>query len=47
MHPFAPVEQAEGYMELIAALERDLATITGLAACSLQPTRAPRANTQG
>ena len=37
MHPFAPVEQAEGYMELIAALERDLATITGLAACSLQP----------
>ena len=24
MHPFAPAEQAEGYMELIAALERDV-----------------------
>lgn len=37
MHPFAPADQAEGYMELIAGLERDLAAITGLAACSLQP----------
>ena len=37
MHPFAPIEQAEGYMELIGELERDLATITGFAACSLQP----------
>lgn len=37
MHPFAPADQAEGYMELIAALERDLSTITGMAACSLQP----------
>ena len=37
MHPFAPADQAEGYMELIAELERDLATITGFAACSLQP----------
>ncbi len=37
MHPFAPADQAEGYMELIAELEKDLATITGFAACSLQP----------
>lgn len=37
MHPFAPADQAEGYMQLIAELEKDLATITGFAACSLQP----------
>ena len=37
MHPFAPADQAKGYMDLIAGLEQDLATITGLAACSLQP----------
>ncbi|MEG1672823.1 MAG: aminomethyl-transferring glycine dehydrogenase [Alistipes sp.] len=37
MHPFAPADQAEGYLQLIADLEHDLATITGFAACSLQP----------
>ena len=37
MHPFAPADQAEGYTELIAELEKDLATITGFAGCSLQP----------
>ena len=37
MHPFAPADQAEGYMTMIAELERDLAAITGFAACSLQP----------
>ena len=37
MHPFAPADQAEGYMEMIHELERDLATITGFAATSLQP----------
>ncbi|MCD8072827.1 MAG: aminomethyl-transferring glycine dehydrogenase, partial [Alistipes sp.] len=37
MHPFAPFSQAEGYMELIESLERDLAAITGFAAVSLQP----------
>ncbi|MCC8035982.1 MAG: aminomethyl-transferring glycine dehydrogenase, partial [Rikenellaceae bacterium] len=37
MHPFAPLSQAEGYMELIENLERDLAVITGFAAVSLQP----------
>lgn len=37
MHPFAPADQAEGYLQLIADLESDLAAITGFAACSLQP----------
>ncbi len=37
MHPFAPVDQTEGYTELIAELESDLAKITGFAGCSLQP----------
>ena len=37
MHPYAPADQAEGYLALIAELEHDLATITGFAACSLQP----------
>ncbi|MFI3285128.1 MAG: aminomethyl-transferring glycine dehydrogenase [Rikenellaceae bacterium] len=37
IHPFAPEEQVGGYMALIAELEHDLATITGFAACSLQP----------
>ncbi len=37
MHPFAPEDQASGYMALIGEMERDLATITGFAACSLQP----------
>ena len=31
MHPFAPADQAEGYMQLITELENDLATITGFA----------------
>ena len=37
MHPYAPADQAEGYLALIDELEHDLATITGFAACSLQP----------
>jgi glycine dehydrogenase len=37
IHPFAPVEQAAGYAELIADLERWLAEITGYDAVSLQP----------
>lgn len=37
LHPFAPVEQAEGYQTLIKELEADLATLTGFAAVSLQP----------
>ena len=37
MHPFVPVEQAEGYKELFENLERQLCEITGFAAVSLQP----------
>ena len=37
IHPFAPASQHEGYTALIEELENDLATITGFAACSLQP----------
>ena len=37
IHPFVPANQAEGYLELIQNLEKDLAAITGLAAISLQP----------
>lgn len=37
IHPFAPKAQWQGYSEMIATLEKDLATITGFDACSLQP----------
>lgn len=37
LHPFAPEEQAEGTLSLIADLEHDLSIITGMAGCSLQP----------
>ncbi|MFD0851472.1 glycine dehydrogenase (aminomethyl-transferring), partial [Actinomadura adrarensis] len=37
IHPFAPVEQAQGYLELIAELEENLAEITGYAKVSVQP----------
>ena len=37
IHPFVPVEQAQGYQEVIRDLESALAGITGLAAVSLQP----------
>ncbi len=37
IHPFAPASQREGYSALIEELENDLATITGFAACSVQP----------
>jgi glycine dehydrogenase len=37
LHPFAPAEQAEGYLELIHSLEDQLAEITGYDKVSLQP----------
>ncbi|KAA0185519.1 Peptidylprolyl isomerase [Fasciolopsis buskii] len=37
IHPFAPVEQTEGYMELIRQLEKDLAEITGYDHVCLTP----------
>lgn len=37
LHPFAPVDQAEGYHQLINELESDLAKMTGFNAVSMQP----------
>ena len=37
IHPFAPVEQSQGYQEMFEHLEAALAEITGFAAVSLQP----------
>src|SRR5207248_2599052 len=37
LHPFVPVEQAQGYQQIISELEKMLCTISGFAACSLQP----------
>ena len=37
MHPFAPVDQTLGYIEMCKQLEEWLAEITGFAAVSLQP----------
>ncbi|WP_433252476.1 aminomethyl-transferring glycine dehydrogenase [Actinomadura nitritigenes] len=37
VHPFAPVDQAAGYLELIRELEDALAEITGYAKVSVQP----------
>jgi glycine dehydrogenase len=37
LHPFAPLDQAEGYRRIFDELERWLASISGFAATSLQP----------
>src|SRR5690554_6640276 len=37
VHPFVPVEQAEGYQTVLKKLEKQLTEITGFAATSLQP----------
>ncbi|MGW4809924.1 aminomethyl-transferring glycine dehydrogenase [Kitasatospora sp. NPDC004272] len=37
LHPFAPVEQAEGYLTLIRGLEQQLVEVTGYDAVSIQP----------
>ncbi|HKL71090.1 MAG TPA: aminomethyl-transferring glycine dehydrogenase [Marinilabiliaceae bacterium] len=37
LHPFVPMEQAEGYHEMMDELRNDLGVITGLPAVSLQP----------
>ncbi|MDJ1182148.1 aminomethyl-transferring glycine dehydrogenase [Roseofilum casamattae] len=37
IHPFAPVEQAQGYREMFQQLEKWLEEITGFSAVSLQP----------
>jgi glycine dehydrogenase len=37
IHPFVPLEQAAGYLELIEQLNKDLSEITGFARMSFQP----------
>lgn len=37
IHPLAPAEQTQGYVEMITQLEQQLCEITGYAAISLQP----------
>ncbi len=37
LHPFAPVDDADGYVELVDTLERWLAEVTGYDAVSIQP----------
>jgi glycine dehydrogenase len=37
LHPFVPIDQAQGYKEIIGELECALAGLTGFAAISLQP----------
>jgi len=37
VHPLTPADQTEGYNEMISELETYLISITGFAACSLQP----------
>ncbi len=37
IHPFVPIEQAEGYQIVLRGLEKDLTEITGFAGTSLQP----------
>ncbi|XP_046617815.1 glycine dehydrogenase (decarboxylating), mitochondrial isoform X1 [Neodiprion virginianus] len=37
IHPFAPIEQAEGYQQLFMELEKDLCAITGYDRISFQP----------
>ncbi|MFP4147944.1 MAG: aminomethyl-transferring glycine dehydrogenase [Nitriliruptoraceae bacterium] len=47
LHPFAPAARAAGYLELIAELERWLATITGYAAVSVQPNAGSQGELSG
>ncbi|MDA0986669.1 MAG: aminomethyl-transferring glycine dehydrogenase [Bacteroidetes bacterium] len=37
VHPFAPIDQTEGYQFIFNELEKYLSNISGFAACSLQP----------
>ena len=37
IHPFAPLDQAQGYQEMLRKLENQLSTITGFSGTTLQP----------
>jgi glycine dehydrogenase len=47
VHPFAPVEQAAGYLELIGQLESWLCEVTGYDAVSLQPNAGSQGELSG
>ena len=47
LHPFAPVEDAQGYLALIEVLESWLAELTGYAKVSIQPNAGSQANSPG
>ena len=37
IHPFSPINQAEGYQEVLSSLKEMLNEITGFSSTSLQP----------
>lgn len=39
VHPFVPLDQAEGYQKLFRQLEKDLCEVTGYDSISFQPNR--------
>ena len=47
MHPFAPIDQARGYTELISQLESWLCEVTGYDAVSLQPNAGSQGELSG
>jgi glycine dehydrogenase len=47
LHPFVPVDQAEGYEQIFRELEAALAEVTGLSAVSLQPNSGAQGELSG
>jgi glycine dehydrogenase len=47
IHPFAPIEQAQGYVELVRQLESWLCEVTGYDAVSLQPNAGSQGELSG
>ena len=47
LHPFAPLDQAEGYLQLVRQLEQWLCEITGYDAVSLQPNAGSQGELSG
>ena len=47
MHPFAPLDQTQGYQQLVEELEEMLCEVTGFEAIPSSPTPVPRASIPG
>ena len=47
IHPYVPIDQAEGYQIILKELEKDLNTITGFAGTSLQPNSGAQGEVAG